>query len=120
MAKSKLDEQAAEILRMAEERGVQSNFFFATVFSRYLQQLKTLNELKKSMEEDGVLVTKEYVKGRKNVYIHPAVKEYNATCDSANRTVSTLMSILEKLGKQEDKGDDEDPLIKLINGSANE
>ena len=91
MAKLTLNQQAAEILRIAEESGVQSNFFFVTTFKRYQVQLNILNELQKSMDKDGVLVTKEYVKGRENVYSHPAVADYNRTTDSANKTVTTLM-----------------------------
>ena len=116
MAKLTLNQQAAEILRIAEESGVQSNFFFVTTFKRYQVQLNILNELQKSMDKDGVLVTKEYVKGRENVYSHPAVADYNRTTDSANKTVTTLMKILSGFNRQEDKGEDEDPLLKIING----
>ena len=116
MAKLTLNQQAAEILRLAEESGVQSNFFFVTTFKRYQVQLNILNELQKSMDKDGVLVTKEYVKGRENVYSHPAVADYNRTTDSANKTVTTLMKILSGFNQQEDKGEDEDPLLKIING----
>lgn len=119
MAKLTLNQQAAEILRIAEESGVESNFFFVTTFKRYQVQLKILSELQKSMDADGVLVTKQYVKGRENVYSHPAVADYNRTTDSANKTVTTLMKILSGFNQQEDKGEDEDPLLKIING-ANE
>lgn len=117
MSKRTLNEQAAEILRLAEESGVQSNFFFATTFRRYMVQLNILNELQKSMDADGVLVTKEYVKGRENVYSHPAVSDYNRTTDSANKTVTTLMKIISGFNAKEDNGEEEDPLLKIINGT---
>lgn len=117
MAKMNLNEQAQEIMRIAEESGVQSNFFFLTTFKRYQVQLNILNDLEKSMKEDGVLVTKEYVKGRQNVYSHPAVQDYNRTTDSANKTVSTLMRILKSFSEEaESKNADEDPLMRIING----
>lgn len=115
-AVKKLNEQAKEILRIAEERGVQSNFFFVTTFNRYLTQIKILDELKSSVDKDGALVTKEYVKGRQNIYTHPAVSEYNRTSDSANKTVGTLLNILKGFGQQEEEGGKEDPLLKIING----
>ena len=62
-----LTEQANEILRIAEETGVQTNFFFVTTFKRYQVQIRILTELEKSMNENGMLVKKEYVKGRKNL-----------------------------------------------------
>ena len=68
-----LNEQASEILKIAEKHGVEQNFFFITTFKRYQVQLKILNELEKTIVDDGVLVTKEYVKGRENVYSHPAI-----------------------------------------------
>lgn len=120
MGVKNLQEQAVEILRMAEEAGVQTNFFFATTFKRYQVQVKILDDLEKSIERDGMLVKKEYVKGRKNLYTNPAVREYNTTTDSANRTVTTLMKIIRGFGKSdaERDGGDVDPLLALINGET--
>lgn len=118
MAKLTLNQQAQEIIKIAEESGVQSNFFFITTFKRYQVQLNILNELEKTMKDEGMLVSKEYVKGRKNLYSNPAVAEYNKTTDSANKTVSTLMKILRNFNVVDDTGDaGEDPLMKIINGS---
>ena len=114
--KMNLNEQAEEILRIAEESGVQGNFFFVTTFKRYQVQIKILNDLEKALKENGTLVTKEYVKGRKNVYSHPAIQDFNRTTDSANKTVSTLMKIISRFSGDDDSGSDEDPLLKLING----
>ena len=115
MPKKDLNEQAKEILQIAEESGVQSNFFFLTTFKRYQVQLNILSELEKNMKEDGMLVTKEYVKGRKNLYSSPAVAEYNKTTDSANKTVATLMRIIKSFNVEEHTEED-DPLLKIING----
>ena len=51
MGKINLNEQAKEIIRIAEESGVQSNFFFITTFKRYQVQLNILNELEKNLKE---------------------------------------------------------------------
>lgn len=82
-----LKEQAEAIKRMAEESGLESNYFFITTFERYEVQLSILERLKESMDKDGMLVSKEYVKGRGNLYSSPAVTEFNRTTDSANKTV---------------------------------
>lgn len=111
-----LNEQAKEIIKIAEESGVQSNFFFITTFKRYQVQLNILAELEKVIKEEGTLVTKEYVKGRKNVYSNPAIQDYNRTTDSANKTVATLMRILRNFGVDDAGEQDEDPLMKIING----
>ncbi len=115
MNKMSLNEQAQEILRIAEQHGVEQNFFFLTTFKRYQVQLQILNDLEKTRKEDGTLVTKEYVKGRKNVYSHPAISDYNRTTDSANKTVSTLMKIIISLRK-DDVTEDDDPLLQIIAG----
>lgn len=113
--KKSIDEQAREIIKLAEESGVQSNFFFITTFKRYQVQLNILAELEKAIKEDGLLVEKEYVKGRKNVYSHPAISDYNRTTDSANKTVSTLMKIIKSF--DDDMSESEDPLMKLLSGA---
>ena len=111
-----LNEQAKEIIKIAEESGVQSNFFFITTFKRYQVQLNILTELEKTIKEEGALVTKEYVKNRKNLYTNPAISDYNRTTDSANKTVATLMRILRNFGVDDAGEQDADPLMKIING----
>lgn len=121
MKKKSLDEQAVEILKIAEETGVQTNFFFVTTFQRYQVQLSNLGELEKAIKETGTLVTKEYVKGRANIYVNPAVTEYNKTTDSANRTVTTLMKIIKGFAKEDEERDSGyDPLMAIINGEDND
>ena len=46
-------------------------------------QLRILGDLEKELSDSGILVTKEYVKGRQNIYSHPAINAYNKTADSA-------------------------------------
>ena len=110
-----MQQQAEEIKRTAEESGVQGNYFFLTTFERYQTQLSVLEKLKEVIDSDGVLVTKEYVKGRENLYTSPAVADYNRTTDSANKTVSTLMKIIKSFCV-DDSADNVDPLMSIING----
>lgn len=117
MNKISLNEQAQEILRIAEQHGVEQNFFFLTTFKRYQVQLQILNDLEKTIKQDGILVTKEYVKGRQNVYSHPAISDYNRTTDSANKTVETLMKIITTLRDRQD-GDEPDPLLEILSGRS--
>lgn len=116
--KLSLEDQAQIIMDIAERAGVQSNFLFKTTFERYLVQLSLLDGLKSSITELGTTVTKEYVKGRQNLYSNPAVAEYNRTTDSANKTVSTLMRIIRTFNVGEEKEEDDDPLFRAINGDA--
>lgn len=112
--KMTLNEQAQEILRIAEEHGVEQNFLFITTFKRYQVQLKILYELEKKINEDGTLVTKEYVKGRENIYTHPAIAEYNKTSTSANQTVATLIKIIKSLRNEEEGVETDDELLNAL------
>lgn len=104
VSKMNLQEQAESILRKAAERGVSQNFFFVTTFKRYQVQMHILNELEKEIRNSGTTVTKEYVKGRGNIYTNPAIGEYNKTSTAANQTVSTLINIVDKFGDDEKAG----------------
>ena len=113
MINKDLNKQAQEILEIAQKHGVEQNFFFLTTFKRYQVQLGILNDLEKTINEEGTTVKKEYVKGRKNVYSHPAVADYNKTTDSANKTVATLMRIITTLRNRNDENV-EDPLLNIL------
>ena len=122
MAKIKKDlslkEQAKEILQLAKEYDVSNNFLFSTTFKRYVTQINVLENLSKTIEREDILVTKEYVKGRENIYVDPAVKEFNNTTNSANTTVKTLLSLIDTAKQQRDAGDNRDPLWEVLNGGG--
>jgi len=112
-----LNDKAQEILSIAEQYGVEKNFLFITTFKRYSIQLQILTELEKAISEHGSMVEKEYVKGRKNLYTNPAIKEYNNAVNSANKTVSTLMSIIKtNSNNYNDDTAEDDPLLRALNG----
>lgn len=103
LQKMTLQEKADVIVKKAEEKGVSTDFFFVTTFKRYQVQMKIMAELEKQINETGALVSKEYVKGRENIYTNPAISEYNKTATAANGTVATLLKILTTLAEEEDK-----------------
>ena len=107
MRTKSLQEQADEILEQAEKRGVSGNFFFVTTFKRYQVQMKILSDLERAINEYGMTVTKEYVKGRQNLVANPAITEYNKTATAANGTVATMLKIISenKVEEGEDRLD---------------
>ena len=109
------EKQAKEIIKMAESSGLQENFLFKTTFDRYLTQIKILADLQKTIDQTETLVTKQYVKGRGNLYANPAIREYTHLTDSANKTVQTLIKILNGF-KGNGNGDSDDELLRIING----
>lgn len=115
MSRINLQEQVEKILEQAEERGVSSNFFFVTTFKRYQVQMAIMAELEKQINEIGATVTKEYVKGRMNVYTNPAITEYNKTATAANGTVSTLINIIKSMSEEASEGNKLKALIDKLN-----
>lgn len=111
-----LQEQADEILRIAESYNVEQNFFFLTTFRRYLTQINVLQKIENEMKDTDVLISKEYVKGRRNFYTSPHINAYNSTSTAANRTVETLIKIVNTMGHTEETGGEEDPLLKALLG----
>lgn len=107
MARKAMDlkSQAEQIIRQAEAKGVQTNYFFVTTFQRYQMQVQILSDLEKAIEEYGTTVTKEYVKGRQNLVVNPAIIEYNKTSTAANGTATTLINIIKAL-PDESQADD--------------
>ena len=90
------------LLEEASKSGLTQNYQFMTTFDRYTKQCDLIEKLSQVIKEDGELVTKEYVKGRENIYIHPAIRELNNTINSANNTVATLLKILANSKVKED------------------
>lgn len=115
MDKEIVNKQAQKVLDIAEQLNCDDNYFFTTTFERYCVQNEILENLKSAVESDGMFVKKEYVKGRENVYTHPAITDYNRTTDSANKTVGTLMRIIKIFGDKQNR-DTKDPLLELISG----
>lgn len=106
-----LNKAADNLIKMAKEGGVEQNYFFTTTFTRYQVQIATMERLREEMESKGLFITKEYVKGKENMVINPAISEYNKTSTAANQTVQTLIRIIQTFaegpvmqgaGKEED------------------
>ena len=121
MAKMSTKKQAKEILKLAEASGVRSNFFFKTTFQRYLVQVSNADKIEAELKKtEDLTVTKSYQKNRDNVYVNPLFTEYNRTTDSANKTVNTLLKIIREFKVGDGEEQEEDPLVKLINGGDDE
>lgn len=115
-----LTDQAQYIVKTAEKFGIEQNFLFITTFKRYQTQINILSKLEQAMRDGGYFINKEYVKGRGNLYIHPAVKEYNRTTDSVNGTLNKLLQIIRTMRGNSIDEENDDPLLALLNGEMDE
>ena len=100
---SKKDTTYTKLLRMAKDYGVDKNALFLQAVEQYTVQARVIQDIKAALDEEDedskLLTSKEYVKGRVNVYANPLVRELPKHADSANRTLQTMLTIIKELGK---------------------
>lgn len=89
-----IKEMAKGILDDAIKNGLENDASFLTSYHLLEVQIEMLDALEKSFKEDGATTTKEYVKGRENIYVHPAVDKYTKTSDSAFNKILKLREMV--------------------------
>jgi len=99
--KLSFEELELKLEKEAEEKGLSENYFFRTTFERYKSQLQILKRLKHCIDQENTLIEKSYAKDKVNLYINPAISEYNKTASAANGTVATLIKILTSFSESE-------------------
>ena len=113
MAKRSIRQEAEAILLLAEEKCLDDNPIFRTQYRILLRLVKTLDQLEQSLDEDGVTVTKAYVKGRENTYLHPAVTAFKETAISADKIISGIRKTFKDFEGDTDSSDI-DPLMEAL------
>ena len=91
---------------MAADYGVSENPLFVQTLKNYETVQKAIEMTNAILDTDAMTISKEYVKGRENLYMHPAIKELPKQIDAANKTVDKLLDIIERLGKKNTTGDE--------------
>ena len=101
-----LERRIQEFADKATQLGIADDLIFDTTFKRYIMQVSILEKLEDRINEEDLMVTKSYVKDRDNLYVNPAVAEYNKTSTAANQTAVTLVKLMAQLreGATEDDG----------------
>jgi len=95
------------LMKMAKSYGVSDNALFISAANQYITQQRVIEMIRAQLEaEESVVVTKEYVKDRENVYVNPMVRELPKHSDSANKTLAMMLDIIVKLGKEPQTKDD--------------
>ena len=91
----------SKIIKMAEAYGVADNALFIAAANQYTLQQRVIENIKKALdEEESLVLTKEYVKNRANAYANPLIRELPKHSDSANKTLNTMLDIINKLGHE--------------------
>ena len=95
-----------ELLKMAKSYGVDHNALFLAAAKQYDLQQKVIEMLKEGIEDGDLTTQKTYLKGEKNDYAAPLVKELPKHTDAANRTAGIILDIVVKLGQKAVDEDD--------------
>lgn len=95
----------ASLVKMAKDYGVDKNPLFLAQLNQFETQQKVITKMREALDEENeLLIVKEYVKTRENVYAHPLIRELPKHTDAANRTASTILDIIKTLGHKKAKG----------------
>ena len=90
-----------ELIKMAKVYGVDQNALFVSAAGQYIIQQEVIEKMRAALaEDDRAVVTKEYVKGRENLQANPLILQLPKHIDSANRTLGTMLDIIQKLGRE--------------------
>ena len=103
MGKRKFSASAVynNLMKMAKTYGVDKNALFVSAAHQYQVQQTVIEKIREQIDgETALVVGKEYVKDRENVYVHPLIKELPKHSESANRTAATMLSIIQTLGHE--------------------
>lgn len=100
------------LIEMSKQYGVHDNALFMSTLETYMIQKKAIDKIRQTMDEDDITTTKEYVKGRENVYLHPAIKELPRHAEALNKTTSQLLDIIKTLGQKPSNVDELMDFIK--------
>lgn len=100
-----------KLLKFGKIFEVEKDEDFKAAATTYAEEAELIAKMRNQLEEDGMTVTKEYVKGRENVCVHPLIQEIPKHVDCANRTLGILGDIILKRGKK--KLDEADALAEF-------
>lgn len=80
---------------------------FIVAVKTFVEEAKLIDRMRKQLNEDGMTVTKEYVKGRENIAAHPLIAEIPKHVDCANRLLQSMNAIIESRGQRLEQEKDE-------------
>lgn len=103
MAKTKVKGTYEDLIKLAKEYGVEENRLFLSAAETYSLQMDIIREMKKEIENSSMTCEKTYLAGEKNSYANPIIKELPRHTDSANKTLLTMLDIINKLGRKQEK-----------------
>lgn len=101
-----------ELRMLARAYGLEENPLLISQIEMYAVQQRVISMIREELNNSDAAVSKEYVKGRENLYAHPLIKELPKHADSATRTADGIVKLIKELGT---KGGDDDGFEAFVN-----
>ena len=103
MAKKRLGYD--EIMELARDYGVDDNAIFVSAAQRYSVQVDLIEKIRNQIETDGLMIEHKNVKGDVNSDVNPLTVQLPKYIDTANKTLSLMLDIIQRLGTPAPVGD---------------
>ena len=102
-----------EIMKLAETYGVDDNVLFVTASQRYAGQLEMIEKIQANLHERGLVMEVIGSTGQKKMEAHPMAAQLPKYNDTANKTLSVMLDIIQKLGTAAPVGDKLGEFLKV-------
>jgi hypothetical protein len=103
MAKQKLSFD--EIMKMAEQYGVEDNVLFVSAADRYTGQMEIIRKIQMDLDDRGLLIESVGSQGQTKIEANPMAVQLPKYNDTANKTLGVMLDIIQRLGSQAPAGD---------------
>ena len=88
-----------EIMKLAKTYGVDKNAFFVSAAERYNAQVEMIASIQEKIKADGIMIEHRNIKGVVNSDVNPLTVQLPKYIDTANKTLSLMIDIIQRLGK---------------------
>lgn len=96
-----------KLMELGRKYKVEHEEDFIVAVKTFVEEARLIDRMRKQLDEDGMTVTKEYVKGRENISAHPLISEIPKHVDCANRLLQSMNAIIESRGQRLEQEKDE-------------
>lgn len=103
MAKKKLSYK--EIMKLAEDYGVNENILFVSAADRYVGQVEMIRKIEDELRERGMIIEKLNTNGDTVPVANPMAQQLPKYNDTANKTLGVMLDIIGRLGSAAPAGD---------------
>ena len=103
MAKQKLSFD--EIMELADQYGVKDNVLFVSAAERYAGQMEMIRKIQEDLDKRGLILCIVGSTGQQKIEANPMAGQLPKYNDTANKTLSIMLDIIGKLGREAPAGD---------------